>query len=259
MDDLIEVPRLLGKSTVRFYRDGSYGIPRRDAEAEKWLDEHCLRRPNELRWLPKIPNSISVESLRGIFQGLPCYIIGKGPSLDDLTPLDFGDIYAPIIAINEAVMIINGLGLPNPVFLIQGDTGLTIDPGPAALLLGLYIKHLYPNHPERYVFRSEMFGFGVSARLSVEMAIHIAALMGCTEGIMYAFDAATTEDCSYAESIGHTPEQKGRDEKYPGYRFLGHRRYMEKEAKKAGLPIKIVAPTLSQEDPDEASPDNMQP
>jgi hypothetical protein len=223
----IKVPKLLHGIRVRHLVDGSFLLARHNTKAEKWLDEHCIRMRNQLRWLPKLSDEISVETLRGMYKNIPCYIVGKGPSLDSLEASYFVEEDAPILAINEAIHVVNGLQLPNPIFLVQTDTGLKIDPGDATLLLAHTIKYLYPDKLERYLWRAEMFGYGTTGRLTAEIAIKIAGLFGCSYAEMLAFDACTIGDTRYADSIGHQPESKDGD---TGGRFLTHRDKLDKAA-----------------------------
>jgi hypothetical protein len=236
-----KMPKTLGKSRLRQVRDGGFIIPRRDLEAEEWLDANCIRVANELKWYPKLAKEVSVEALRDVYKDLPVYIVGKGPSLDKITAADFKNPAAPILAINESVMIINALELPNPVYLVQGDGGLNIELGSAIPVLGICVMHLYPESVERYIFRSEMFGYGVSARLSVEMAVHIGGLMGCSEAFLMAFDACTSKTLGYAKSIGHEPKLQGK-EQIPGERFAGHRHWAERASKDAHIPVCWIKP-----------------
>jgi hypothetical protein len=173
--------------------------------------------------------------LRDFYIGRDVYIIGKGPSLDLIKGTDFKPGW-PVLCLNESVERINTLNISNPIYMIQTDTGLTINPGRAELMLCNNIKHLYPEYESRFLWRAEQFGYGVSARLSVEIAIKIAIMMGCKTAYMMAFDATVNGNTSYAESIGHDPKLAGQ-EKFPGQRFLKHKKYMEKAA---GDKIKLV-------------------
>lgn len=50
------------------------------------------------------------------------YIIGKGPSLDELTKEDFIEYSnAPVLCVNESVHAIERLDIANPLFCIQYD------------------------------------------------------------------------------------------------------------------------------------------
>ncbi len=70
--------------------------------------------------------SVSIAPLKRKHAGTCAYIIGKGPSLMHLRAQDIGP--GPVIVLNEAVAIVQQLGLPNPVYSMQKDGCMTEDP-----------------------------------------------------------------------------------------------------------------------------------
>ena len=116
--DRTEVTCYPAVANIRKFADGTFGIPRRNATIEGIIDKDFVRFPNEPRWYPAHPCGNKFECLRPIFSGKPCYIIGKGPSLDRLTA-DYFDRTSPILAVNESIHKIESFDLPNPIFMMQ--------------------------------------------------------------------------------------------------------------------------------------------
>lgn len=74
----------------------------------------------------RIRNMKPISELRNAHLGLPCYIIGMGPSLLRLRPEHLMEPTAVIIALYESVLIVEHWNLPNPLYSMQKDniTGL---------------------------------------------------------------------------------------------------------------------------------------
>jgi len=109
------------------------------------------------------------------FEGLPCYIIGKGKSL-----LDIKDNFidgAPIIAINQAVEIIEKLNLKNPVYSLQK------------------VKVSETKYP----IITDSMGLDKTC-FSALVAIKLAQHWGCPFSYMLAFDACTKGDLRPVEN-----------------------------------------------------------
>src|SRR5512138_1083822 len=116
----------------------------------------------------------SVQKLRDKYPGEIVWIVGKGPSLAFLHAEHFGA--GPIITINESILIVQELGLTNPIYSMQkdGDAGLghAVYPHediPVILQRPGYSQDDLPNHKLRiWVSPEEEFGF-----LPSEMSIRI--------------------------------------------------------------------------------------
>lgn len=145
-----------------------------------------------------------MEEFKGVFQGQTIWIIGSGPSIQYLTREDLGP--GPVITINRSIVIVEKLGLPNPIFSMQkdggnrrrsldthslspdcdytpncGDTcGLMNRPKHGATLLVHKHESLYcfPDYSPRYVFDWMEFGLPRNP-FSLIIAIKIGTLMGC--------------------------------------------------------------------------------
>lgn len=68
-----------------------------------------------------------INRLRNAHKGETAYLVGRGPSLLDVTAEDFGP--GPVVAMNAAILNVRALNLPNVVYSMQkdgctGETGL---------------------------------------------------------------------------------------------------------------------------------------
>jgi len=221
---------------IRCYSDGSFGIPRRNREIEAVLDRIGERIPNQLRWWPKLKDTKSFEKLKHLVEGKTCHIVGKGPSLDNLTEEHFGD--GAIITLNEAIHKVESLDLQNPIMAIQQDVPL----GAASwsekgmMLVPPAAAHIYHNHPDLYTYTYTQLS--LVDRLSVSVAIGIAGYFKATDIKMLCFDAYTHKNLEYAKVIGHPSSKGGAPE-----RFLKNNLRMEKQLAYTGLPYVFITPT----------------
>jgi len=173
-----------------------------------------------------------IEGFRDIYKGQAIWIVGKGPSLQYLTKEDVGS--GPVITINEAIIKIEELDLPNPIYSMQKDGGdrrryfrshpfiLRPDcdyksncgdkcgnmykPKKGAILLVHKHESLYcfADYLPRYVFDWAKLGLKCN-RFSLVIAIRIGILMGCKKFCFISFDVHTT-GClvSYIPNVGIT-------------------------------------------------------
>ncbi len=220
-----EMPETLGRVRVRRGYDGTYYITRKDKEAERYLDKACIRLQNELRWLPKIEAEADINSLKPVFYKKICYIVGKGPSLDHLRAEHFKDPKAPVIGINEAIHIVEQLGLPNPTFCLQQDAKLKDTCLPkhgSKVFVSIKAANFYVGKPGIYIFDSRRYGLSLNS-LSVSAAIRIAISLDAESFVLLCFDASVNKTLGYAKSIGYDSTQGGKRD-----RFLTHRSKISK-------------------------------
>lgn len=174
-----------------------------------------------------------IKTLTGAHRGPPCYIVGKGPSLDRLKASAFVWPDAPVIAINEAITKVEWLELPNPVYSLQqdGNPACMRRPKRSPLILGPRSKDWFPEHPRRIYFEPEALGIRADA-FTAESAIAIADLFNVERLIMIAFDACVDGNLGYAGTIGSLHyDQKNR------WRFKEHCNRMKALAAKLDLPM----------------------
>ena len=157
----------------------------------------------------------TLADLRGAFSGQPCSIVGKGPSLallrrEHLVP-------GPVITLNQAVLRVERLQPPGPVFSMQKDGCGSMVPGhvcakevvrPAAATLLVHL-HESPHCLEDYRPR---ITFDATAELglpwrefSANCAIALARLLGCPAVRLIAFDACTCGDLRSIDSTHPEP------------------------------------------------------
>ena len=157
---------------------------------------------------------VSIQALKGAHAGATAWIVGKGPSLLMLTKEQLGP--GPVIAINEATIAVEALGLDNVVYSLQKDAEryqddpelLVVTPGtePIAPLKGatlLVHHHESPNrmpaYQPRYVF-DNVADFGLEWwDFSTLTAVAIARLMGCRKVVFVSLDASAFGDTRTCE------------------------------------------------------------
>jgi hypothetical protein len=137
----------------------------------------------------------------------PCYIIGKGPSLDSIGIKDFPISDAPIICLNQSISVIEQLDLPNPVYSLQRDvwkdSNFAVYPKKAKIISSKACEKIFKNC---YIFDTELPDLSKAATAIV--AIHIAKYMGCTKLIFLGFDSVTENDFTYASCFEPTKSHK---------------------------------------------------
>lgn len=153
--------------------------------------------------------------LKDKHKGQSCWIVGKGKSLHYLKKSDFGP--GPVIAIYEAVIKVEALGLNNPVYSLQKDGGKlkrrpheqdaecdhqdqcdycdwVVRPLYATLLLHeKEARYCFKDYTPRYVFTLEEIGMHEN-QFSLVCAIKIGQYMGCDSFRIVSCDAHAMGD-----------------------------------------------------------------
>jgi hypothetical protein len=144
--------------------------------------------------------------------------------LDNLQESSF-DSFSPIICVNEALIKVETLKLTNPIYLIQHDN-LNISPKKNTTfpILEREARHFYPHIQTRYIYSKHALDLPVA--LTCLAAIHVAKIIGATQINMVCFDAATHEDCGYANIVGYNVRTKADGDGPDGSRFLKHRNHI---------------------------------
>lgn len=158
--------------------------------------------------------SVGIEGLRDRHTGETAWIVGKGPSLGRLRASDIGP--GPVIAINEAIAVVQNLGLPQQVYSFQKEGCEARDengarpcgscaqfgwrrdplvdpyPGIAVVLDQYFASWCFHGRENRYVYETGAFGYGETPHImSVFEAIPFARYLGASEIVMLCFDAMT--------------------------------------------------------------------
>lgn len=211
-----DVPAVLFGSRIKQNANGNYWIAKANRQAEKYLDSRFERLLGSLEWRPfskdfKYKSKYRIVELKKKYKGLG-YLVGKGPSLDDLTEKDFSDSMAPIICINESIHKIESLDIPNPIFCIQQDAALreTCWSKKGAMLLSYITQSWYHKHPNVYGYSPREFGLDMRKHpISAIMALQVMAYMGIKKVKLHAFDSIINKDVTYAECVGYAAEKGG--------------------------------------------------
>ena len=128
---------------------------------------------------------IEDKLLKDKFKASPCYIVGKGPSLANISNVDFESWSCPIICVNDSLKIILSLGLPNPLFYVAADRPSNYyPPNDIIKVLPHLVAHFYKHLKNVYVIETN-----VIKHLSSSYAIHLAYYLGCETLEFIAFDA----------------------------------------------------------------------
>jgi len=184
--------------------------------------------------------------LKNKYKNQTVWIIGKGPSIQYLKKENIGN--GPIIALNDAIKIIEKLDLSNDLYSLQKDgcekrkgrnnpkTWFTPDcdysgegcyinnelltsvkKTTSLLLHDLESKYCFPDHPLRFVFNLKEIRLPRN-EFSQIFALKIAQYMGCNKFIFVSFDAQAIGDnrqyFNNMELNPRYPKHKPRLEKY---------------------------------------------
>ena len=165
-----------------------------------------------------------IDAVKGRHPGETCYIVGKGPSLVDLTEEAFGP--GPVICLNRAIVHVQELGLGNKLYSMQKDGCVSYrqrdggcvgcggevfpivypDESVTLLLHEHESKNCLPNHADRLVFDAvDELGFGWWSTSS-PCAIRIAKIFGCEKVVLLChdslFDEYGTADIQDGKAVG---------------------------------------------------------
>jgi hypothetical protein len=141
----------------------------------------------------------AVEELKDLYAGQTAWIVGKGPSLKHLRARYFGN--GPVITMNESILLVQTLGLGNPIYSMQKD-GCHMSQLPERCRMGCQVKfpmvypmkdvtvilqdpgfseRCLPEHKKRlWVDPVQELGFELATEMSIMMCIRLSQIMGCT-------------------------------------------------------------------------------
>jgi hypothetical protein len=140
--------------------------------------------------------TLSGWTLSGRHRGETAYIVGRGPSLLDLTVDDFSP--GPVIVLNTALLQVRQFQLPNPIYSMQQDACLVQPIEPEVVLLSSHLsRYCFPDYPRRHLFRIR-----ADASMSSRVAVGLAVQMGAASIVMLAHDAYTHGDYRTVEPDG---------------------------------------------------------
>jgi predicted SAM-dependent methyltransferase len=145
----------------------------------------------------------TINDLQGKYAGQTAWIVGRGPSLLKTTAEHFGP--GPVIILNEAVINIASLGLPNDIYNIWRNGDVLPDLPKYGIPLLLCDDPVKPDPPSstRFLDYAQRFTFACGrdlgcpppATFSMKAALEIAVrIFGCTAVHFVAFDTVTSGD-----------------------------------------------------------------
>lgn len=241
---------------IRKSGDCSIYIPRRNKAVEDILDRDFQRIPNQLKWFPIVADGKNIDDLKNKYKGRDGYIIGKGPSLDNISKDIFTSPDAVVIAINEAIYKVESLDLPNDVFGLQCDALLnnTCKPDKSPLLISHHIQYYYPKLTNKYVFSYAEHIIHAQS-LSSQICLSLMKMMGVRHITLVAFDACVDGEVSYADCVGHPPEGDPQ-------RFRAHCNRIHNTIRELGVTVKwlpVIQVALSERISDTPLPSSDSP
>jgi hypothetical protein len=170
-----------------------------------------------------------IAELAGKYPRETLTVIGRGPSL---ALLQLKHLEGPVVAINQAVTVVEALDYPGPCYSMQKDHAYVKTRYPI-------LYHIHESGKEAkgrkvdFIFDNEA-DFGLPWNVpSVETAVALAKLMGCP-GVKFL--------CCDAMSHGNILTfEAGRAVKAPHWQhYLLHRRMVTARAKELALPVEFM-------------------
>lgn len=199
-------PQFLRRIGVKQLSNGVLLMPRKNKNAERFMDENFIRvTPIERIWHPKLENALpwSDPTFAEVL-GNPekIYIVGKGQSIDTLTPEDFQEDW-PIFCVNEAIQIIDAMAddLPNIRVFVHIDNQVIVKemrPDTVCLASARMLKRL-ANY--EHLFYCEDFDLTLG---TASFCIEAAKTLGCSEVILDGLDFLQHGNRRYASTIERT-------------------------------------------------------
>lgn len=250
MSNISGVPSSYANMRITTHVDGTFTIPRRNREVMQFLDENFQRvGGNELRWKKRSFPDLGLKNLAPIFDGKNVCIVGKGPSLDNLSEEFFNEDDV-IICLNESIHKVESLKLTNTIFMLQQDMGLrdTCKPKKASILVSIHAQHWYSEYKNKYVYNPREMNL-VGSQLAAICAITISKDLGAKSFKMMCFDACVNKETTYADCIGH-PSTTGGD---PA-RFLKHRKFLDRRL--SGYKSEWIIPAAVQSEASSCTPEH---
>jgi len=188
------------------------------------------RIDNKQLWY-KLPNEKKFDMF-GKYKDMPCFIIGKGPSLDFITAGIFKSNY-PILCCNDSCHKIESLNLLNPIYTIITDKKFKDKDSMIPRILNISCVN---NYKEYYQWCTAAFLGSLGFQHVGHMATIIAKTMGCNKIYYIGFEGAFGGNASYAKIIGYKETKRG-----PASRFSKHGKHLIEAA--GNIPYQLITLT----------------
>jgi len=187
---------------VRISSSDIIWLPRYDRKAIEHFNKF-YEPVGKWKWKKRMHGPATATKFKFQYNDQPCYIVGKGASLKNLSTKTFASLGSPIIAINEAIDFVQALNLypDTPLFFLQQDAAPEAHPKEDTIgILHSDIGDKYTELKERHIFENSDFG-NVRKVMSVFVAITMAKYMGCSRIFMVSFDYAIDGSISYPGGV----------------------------------------------------------
>lgn len=188
--------------------DGSYVLYHKNKKIEAEMDRKYVRWPGEMRWSPR-RSECKYSTMCGFHTSELAALIGKGPSLDNLTKENLKP-YKIIICCNDSVHRVISLCPKANIYSVQLDNELrdTCVTQHAQHFISAWAKDWAPNATVLPTAWNKKL-------LTAVEAIALGKHLGVVEFGLFGFDAMKGK-LGYAKCIGYTPGKNAE-------RFLKHK------------------------------------
>jgi len=174
---------------------------------------NLIRTGKKLIWY-KVTNENKFDMF-GKHKNIPCYIIGKGPSLDDISKDSF-EPDNPILCCNDSIHKVLTLDLPNPIYGIVCDGSVKDTVVPNIRIINATCCKNFEDHDYQWCSHQDL-DVGVFMHVG-HMSVGIARAFGCSSINFIGFDGAFGGITDYAKVIGYSAKSYG-----PTARFKQHK------------------------------------
>lgn len=151
-----------------------------------------------------------INDLADRYAGMPGYIVGKGPSLEHLRSFHFKMELSPVIVLNDAIIKVQSLDLPNDIYSLQkdgcgkrllsdqckpdcGGRPHMVYPQDESITLiqqRVFSPYCLPRHKNKiWIEAIAELGIDEPAEMAVVMAMELARIMGCGRLVMVSCDS----------------------------------------------------------------------
>ena len=137
------------------------------------------------------------ETIKGMYLKKNGYIVGKGPSLKHLRRTHFPFKTSPVLTINEAILPVERLNLPNTIYSLQKtEKAHPIKPESTILILQKpeYSEDAFLDCPNRILVDPIVDMQLSPSEMSVRICIKILLHMGCNRITFVCCDSLTSPD-----------------------------------------------------------------
>ena len=149
----------------------------------------------------------TVQVLKDLYLGQTCYVVGKGPSMRFLDASHFPDAGC-LITINEAILVVQVLGLSQDIYSMQKDgySQIMVEPAPDVTLIlqTQFSAAWFIDHPKRLLV-DPVVDLGLRVpEMSIRMAIALGKMVGCSKLVLLCCDSLLKDEFRTWDPQTHT-------------------------------------------------------